>query len=41
MAKERVGEKDGKGKKAMTDGRKVHKKGENNGTRERARSPRT
>jgi len=41
MAKERVCEKDGKGKKAMADGRKVHTKGENNGTRERARPPGT
>jgi len=40
MAKERVCEKDGRGKRAMTEGRKVRKKGESNGTRERERSPR-
>jgi len=40
MARERMCENDGKGKRAMTEGRKVRKKGESNGTRERTRSPR-
>jgi len=38
MVREKVCEKDGRGKKAMIKGRKVHKKGKNNGTRERMQS---
>ncbi len=39
MGRERVCEKEGRGKRAMTKGRKVRKKGESNGTRGRAQSP--
>jgi hypothetical protein len=38
MARERVCEKDGKGKRAMTKGKKVRKRGDSNGRGERAQS---
>ncbi len=41
MAKERMCEKDGKGKKTVINRKKVRKKRESNGTRERVRSSRT